>query len=134
MTIGMVIKTLRASAGLQQQELAARVGISPSFLSLIERDKRDPTVRLLREIGNALGVPPGVLVAAALQSDTPAASAEAAKIDQSIRSLVRAAHHYVLSKRLNEMAVSLDDGKRRNDSMHVRNGTDEPDHTSNEDE
>lgn len=124
MTIGMAIKTLRASAGLQQQELAARVGISASFLSLIERDKRDPTVRVLRDIGNSLGVPPGVLVAAALQSDMPPTSAEAAKIDESIQNLVRAAHHYVLSTRLNEVAESRGHQKPMRDAKNTKRGGD----------
>ena len=79
-----------------------RVGISASFLSLLERDKREPTVRVLRDIGNALGVPPGVLVAAALRSDEPTTSAEGARIEAAIEHLVRAAHHYVLSARLNQ--------------------------------
>jgi len=132
MTIGMAIKTLRASAGLQQQELAARVGISASFLSLIERDKRDPTVRLLRDIGNSLGVPPGVLVAAALQSDMPPTSPEAAKIDESIQSLVRAAHHYVLSTRLNEMTESQGYPKPIRDAKNAKRGA--HDHNPSKDE
>ena len=132
MTIGMAIKTLRASAGLQQQELAARVGISASFLSLIERDKRDPTVRLLRDIGNSLGVPPGVLVAAALQSDMPPTSPEAAKIDESIQSLVRAAHHYVLSTRLNEVAESRGYQTPIRDVKNTKRGADS--HNPPEDE
>lgn len=132
MTIGMAIKTLRASAGLQQQELAARVGISASFLSLIERDKRDPTVRLLRDIGNSLGVPPGVLVAAALQSDMPPTSPEAAKIDESIQSLVRAAHHYVLSTRLNEMTELEGYPKPMRDTKNAKRAADS--HNPPEDE
>lgn len=100
MTIGTVIRTLRASAGLQQKELAARVGISASLLSLLERDKREPTVRVLRDIGTTLDIPPSVLVAAALRSDQPVTSAEGAKVEESIEHLVRAANHYVLSARL----------------------------------
>lgn len=81
-----------------------RVGISASFLSLLEHDKREPTVRVLRDIGNELGIPPGVLVAAALRSDKPTTSTEGAAIEASIEHLVRAAHHYVLSARLNQAA------------------------------
>jgi len=132
MTIGMAIRTLRASAGLQQQELAARVGISASFLSLIERDKRDPTVRLLRDIGNSLGVPPGVLVAAALQSDMPPTSAEAAKIDESIQDLVRAAHHYVLSTRLNGMTESLGYSKPMRNTKKAKSSADSHDPPNDE--
>lgn len=118
MTIGAVIKILRASAGLSQQELAARVGVSASFLSLLERDKREPTVRVLRGIGNTLGIPPGVLVAAALQSDQAAETPEGAKVVESLNHLIRAAHHYVLSERLNRAVESpmVEDQQTRRDS------------------
>ena len=56
MTIGECIRTLRASAGLKQHELAARAGVSASMLSLIESGKREPTIPMLRSIAGALGV------------------------------------------------------------------------------
>lgn len=56
---------------------------------------------MLRDIGTTLDIPPSVLVAAALRSNQPATSAEGAKVEESIEHLVRAAHHYILSARLN---------------------------------
>ena len=46
----------RRTAGLTQRELAAAVGVSPAYLSLIESDKRQIGGRLLRQIATELGV------------------------------------------------------------------------------
>jgi transcriptional regulator with XRE-family HTH domain len=83
------------------------VKISPSFLSLLERDKREPTVGVLRAIGSALKVPPGVLVAAALAEEGAEASSSASrKISLAIDHLVKAAYHLVLSERMDRPALS----------------------------
>jgi transcriptional regulator with XRE-family HTH domain len=102
MTLGSTLKEFRFSAGLSQLALAQRAGISESFLSLLESDKREPTVRVLRNIGRALGIPPGLLLAAALQDTTAQGSenAQAAELARSFRGLLRATHHLVLSERL----------------------------------
>src|SRR5258706_14682952 len=99
MTLGSTIKALRGSAGLSQLALAQRAGISESFLSLLESEKRDPTVRVLRNIGRALGVPPGLLLAAALEETTAQNSEndQAAALARSFNGLLRATHHLILS-------------------------------------
>jgi transcriptional regulator with XRE-family HTH domain len=97
---------LRASAGLTQSELATRVSISPSFLSLLERDKREPTIRVLRAIGRALNVPPGVLVAAALADDPTGSPPGNRRITEAIDHLVKAAYHLVLSERIDNTRKS----------------------------
>jgi len=66
MTIGGVIKTLRQSAGFSQKEFANELDISPSYLSLIEGDKREASIQLLRRMAVVLGAPATVLFAAAL--------------------------------------------------------------------
>jgi transcriptional regulator with XRE-family HTH domain len=52
-----------------QRELAKRVGISASMLSLVEADKREPSIGVLRAIGRALEIPTSVLFAVALADD-----------------------------------------------------------------
>jgi transcriptional regulator with XRE-family HTH domain len=69
MTVGESIKSLRAAAGLMQRDLAKRVGISASMLSLVEADKREPSLGVLRSIGRALEVPTSVLFAVALADE-----------------------------------------------------------------
>ena len=64
-------------------------------------------MRVLRNIGRALGVPPGLLLAAALQETTDEGfqSDQAAELARSFRKLLRATHHLVLSERLDREHV-----------------------------
>lgn len=55
MTIGEQVRTRRKNLGLTQKQIAAKVGIHPSFLSLIEADKRDPSLAVLNRVANAVG-------------------------------------------------------------------------------
>ena len=54
--IGERIKQLRESAGLSQNELGRRAGISGQAVSLIEAGKRDPTWGSVLKLARALGV------------------------------------------------------------------------------
>ncbi len=54
--IGRTIRRLRAERGLTQQALAARLGISASYLNLIEHDQRAVTASLLIKLGETLRV------------------------------------------------------------------------------
>jgi len=50
-------RIIRAAFGLRQSELAERIPITPSQLSLIEAGKRQPSLRVLTGLANAVGVP-----------------------------------------------------------------------------
>lgn len=50
-------RVIRAAYGLQQSELAERIGISASQLCLIEKGKRQPSLRVVMNLGSAIGVP-----------------------------------------------------------------------------
>jgi predicted transcriptional regulator/transcriptional regulator with XRE-family HTH domain len=54
--IGRTVRRLRAERGLTQQALAARLGISASYLNLIEHDQRAVTASVLIKLTEALGV------------------------------------------------------------------------------
>jgi hypothetical protein len=54
--LGGKIKTLRRQAGLSQAELAQRLGISPSYLNLIESQKRPLTAALLLKLAQVFQV------------------------------------------------------------------------------
>jgi len=58
---GQRIRTLRLGKGLSQQDLARQAGISPSYLNLIEHDRRRISGSVLNEIAGALGVTPAQL-------------------------------------------------------------------------
>lgn len=75
MNIGKTIRLYRIQRGLSQSELANRALISVSYLSLLERNKRDPVLSTLEHICRALDIPFVLLVLAA--SDTTGFSKEA---------------------------------------------------------
>lgn len=54
--IGRTVRRLRLERGLTQQALAARLGISASYLNLIEHDQRAVTASLLIKLTETLGV------------------------------------------------------------------------------
>lgn len=60
--IGGRIKRLRRQRRLNQADLAAALGISPSYLNLIEHNRRRVTVPLLFSIAGYFGIEPGDLV------------------------------------------------------------------------
>ena len=62
MKIGRAIKLCRMQRQLSQTELASLADISVSYLSLIERDKRDPNFSTVERIAQALEVPLSILV------------------------------------------------------------------------
>ncbi len=62
MNIGISIKTIRKNKGLNQTQLADLCGITVTYLSLIENDKKDPTLSLLRTIADNLQIPLPILL------------------------------------------------------------------------
>ena len=62
MNLGKAIKLSRIRRELNQSELAKKAGISVSYLSLLERGKRDPSFSTVEGIANALEIPVSILV------------------------------------------------------------------------
>ncbi len=60
--IGRAIRTLRVHKGSTQIDLAARAGITAAFLSLVERDRRNPSIKVLERIAAALNITPELLI------------------------------------------------------------------------
>jgi transcriptional regulator with XRE-family HTH domain len=53
-----VIKRLRQAKGLSQRALAARVGVTAAYITMLERGKKiNPSLPTLRKLAKALGVP-----------------------------------------------------------------------------
>jgi len=50
------LRQLREDAGISQEELAARAGLDRSYISLVERGRRSPTVNTLAKIAAVLSV------------------------------------------------------------------------------
>lgn len=62
MNLGIAIKFCRQQRDLTQPELAMRAEISPSYLSVLEQGKRDPSFSTLQKVARALNVPLSLLV------------------------------------------------------------------------
>jgi len=60
--IGDEIKKARARAKLSQEELAFRAGVHRTYISILERNKKSPTLDVLLRICSALGVSPSSMV------------------------------------------------------------------------
>jgi transcriptional regulator with XRE-family HTH domain len=56
--LGMQVRDLRRMKGLSLKQLGERAGLSVGMLSQIERGLSSPSIRSLRQISEALGVPP----------------------------------------------------------------------------
>jgi transcriptional regulator with XRE-family HTH domain len=57
MDYGKAIRVCRTAKALTQTELADRISVGPSQLSLIESGKRHPSIKVLAQISDALDVP-----------------------------------------------------------------------------
>ena len=92
LTLGTALRRLRGASGLSQRELAHLLEVDPSYVSHLESGRRDPSVRLLRQLATHLGVPPGLLLALALWADMPDADkGEYRSIVESLVNLATAA-------------------------------------------
>lgn len=60
--IGNTIRKLRSHRELTLKDLAEATGLSLSYLSLIERNKRDPSLSNLEKISNVFDLPPSILI------------------------------------------------------------------------
>ncbi len=62
MNLGKAIKLCRTQKNMSQSELAELAGISVSYLSLLERNKRDPNLSTVEQISEALKVPISIMM------------------------------------------------------------------------
>lgn len=59
---GMVLKKLRSALNLSQEKLGFSCGLDRTFISLLERGKRQPSLTSILALADALGVPPEELL------------------------------------------------------------------------
>jgi transcriptional regulator with XRE-family HTH domain len=57
MNYSKAIRTARALSGISQRELANRIPIDASLVSMLESGKRNPSLDTLEKIAAALGIP-----------------------------------------------------------------------------
>ena len=58
---GAHVRSLRLGRGMSQEEVAHRAGLHVTYLSGIERGRRNLSLRNVRRIAGAMGVPVGEL-------------------------------------------------------------------------
>lgn len=61
--LGEEIRKARLKAGLTQEELAFKAGVSRQYVSLLELNEKSPTVDLLFRVCRAMGASPGKIIA-----------------------------------------------------------------------
>ena len=59
---GVVLKKHRINSGLSQEKLAELCDLDRTYISMLERGKRQPTISTIFVIGKMLGVVPELLV------------------------------------------------------------------------
>lgn len=70
MKLGYTIKQLRKLRKISQGELAIKTNLTQTYVSLIETDKKEPTMATLRSISNVLEISiPLLILKAAEPSD-----------------------------------------------------------------
>ncbi len=82
LAIGERVRAARARAGLSRRTLAQHSGVSERYLALLESGRGNVSVLLLRDVGNALGLPPETLL-----RDTTGDSPELALTQALLRSM-----------------------------------------------
>ena len=60
--IGDALRAKREKLGISQEELAERAGVDRSYISILERGLKSPTLETLERICCALGTLPEVLI------------------------------------------------------------------------
>jgi transcriptional regulator with XRE-family HTH domain len=69
--LGRVLRAVRESKHLSQDELGHRAGYSRNYIGLVEQGKTSPSVRALFNIATALGVRPSLLIRRTEASSVP---------------------------------------------------------------
>lgn len=60
--LGRNVRRLREAKGWSQEDYADRAGIHRTYVSDIERGRRNPTVTVVEKLAGPLDVPPGELL------------------------------------------------------------------------
>jgi len=64
-SFGIVVREHRLRAGLSQETLAARAKVHPTYVGLVERGKRRPSLDSAQRLANGLATKLSVLIAEA---------------------------------------------------------------------
>ena len=60
--IGKVLKKHRVEKGFSQEKLALQCGLDRTYIGLLERGHRNPTIKTIFSISKSLSIPPHKLI------------------------------------------------------------------------
>ena len=63
MTTGFIIRRLRQVQELSQEDLAGKLGVTRTYLSMVENDKKRASLGFLRDVASFFQIPVALLVA-----------------------------------------------------------------------
>lgn len=112
-TLGEYIRQARVRSGIRLRELAAKLSITPSYLSDIENDRRVPSQEVLEGIARQLGLDVNELMARAGRLD-PEVRQYLMRSPGAVRLFRRIARHDLDEKALKELEERAERlGKRK---------------------
>ena len=76
---GAELKKARETAGLSQEKLAFEAEIDRSYVSLLENDRKSPTLDVLFRIADAIGIQASELIGRVEKSRRPKPAAKTSK-------------------------------------------------------
>ena len=53
---GEIVRSRRQTAGLSQEALADKAGLHRTYVGMLERGERNPTIVVVKQLANALGI------------------------------------------------------------------------------
>jgi len=68
-TIGERLRTYRNRAGLNQEELAEKAGVHPTYIGQLERGEKNATLETVEKVARALSLPFEVLFEAIIEGN-----------------------------------------------------------------
>jgi transcriptional regulator with XRE-family HTH domain len=60
--LGDELRKAREAAGLTQEEVSFRAGVHRTYVSMLERNKKSPTIDVLFRLCDAIGIKPSELI------------------------------------------------------------------------
>ena len=57
MKLGRALKDIRKEKGISQKDLCKEIGVSKTFMSLVENDVENPSTKLIHKIANHYKIP-----------------------------------------------------------------------------
>jgi len=61
--VGTVLQKLRLKVGMTQEQLASKAKVDRTYISMLEHDKKSPTLDMLFRLCQAMGVKASMVVA-----------------------------------------------------------------------